>query len=48
MYPMTAVIGGSAAALPFIGLNVGWMIVAGATLFAVGAALFRIMPRRLR
>ena len=33
-------------ALAFTGLNVGWLVLAGVTLIAVGAALWRLAPRR--
>jgi hypothetical protein len=42
----TAATTGSAAALPFTGLGLTWVIVGGFALLAAGFALRRIFPRR--
>jgi LPXTG-motif cell wall-anchored protein len=46
MYGKTAAGAGGAATLPLTGLNAGWMILAAVMLIAVGAALWRLTPRR--
>jgi LPXTG-motif cell wall-anchored protein len=46
MYGKTAGAAGAAAMLPVTGVEVSWTLLAGVTLIAAGAALWRIIPRR--
>ena len=45
MYGKTATTGASMASLPFTGLDAGWMLLAAVMLMAVGAAVWRLVPR---
>jgi hypothetical protein len=50
MYPTSGLVatgvGTNAAVLPFTGFSLGWFILAGITLIAVGCALWRLTPRQ--
>ena len=46
MYAKTASAAGAAGMLPVTGIEVSWMLLAGVTLIAAGAALWRLVPRR--
>jgi hypothetical protein len=46
MYQNVAPAVASAAALPFTGLNVIWVLLAAFTLLAASGALWRIVPRK--
>lgn len=35
-----------AAVLPFTGLSIGWLILAGITLIAIGCAVARLVPKQ--
>jgi hypothetical protein len=37
---------GAAATLPFTGLNVIWVLLAGFALIAAGIAILRVIPRK--
>ena len=41
----TNVSGPGVAALPFTGIEVGWMLLAAIMLLAVGASIWRLVPR---
>jgi hypothetical protein len=38
---------GTAATLPFTGLNLIWILLAGFALIAAGIAIMRVIPRKL-
>jgi LPXTG-motif cell wall-anchored protein len=46
MYGKTATAVGAAGILPVTGIEMGWMLLAGVTLIAAGAALWRLVPRQ--
>lgn len=46
MYGKTASAAGAAGILPVTGVEISWMVLAGVTLIAAGAALWRLVPRR--
>jgi hypothetical protein len=46
MYQNIAPAVASAAALPFTGLNIIWVLLAAVTLLAASGALWRIVPRK--
>lgn len=39
-------VGAGAAALPFTGLNIVWVVIAGFALLMAAGAVWRIAPRR--
>jgi len=46
MYQNIAPAAATAAALPFTGLNIIWVLLAAFTLLAASGALWRIVPRK--
>jgi hypothetical protein len=46
MYQNVAPAAASAAALPFTGLNIVWILLAAFTLLAASGALWRSFPRK--
>lgn len=48
MYPAVTASGAGVAGLAYTGVNVGWQIVAGVTLLAVGFAVSRLVPKARR
>ena len=46
MYGKTATAAATAGLLPVTGVEISWMFLAGVTLIAAGAALWRLVPRQ--